>query len=183
MDTKTFFRYRLYFAGFITLAMWLLLAWDYFHGGIPAHHILNKHELPAISNGWGGFLIPLLTWYLLYRIQKRNQQEGNILDLAKLRKAFFMSLLSAIYALIIALAFTFDYNVVSEYMFNGLLVLALIFPLYRAEYYLGFVLGLTYFFGGVLPCGIGLVIVLISAAANFGLHPILVKIKNKLKSL
>ena len=180
MDPKLFFRYRLYFICLVTLAIWSLLAWDYFHGGIPAHHLLHDPELPSVSNTWGGLLLPVLTAYLLYRIQKRNQpkDEEQTIDLQNLRKVFFAFAISVIYALTIALAFTFGYDAVSEFMFPAMLILSLIFPLYRAEYYLGFVLGLAYFFGAVLPSGIGAVVVLISAATNFGLHPLLLKLKN-----
>jgi hypothetical protein len=181
MDSKLFFRYRLYFTGFITLAIWSLLAWDYYHGGIPAHHLLHDPTLPSVSNVWGGLLLPLLTAYLLYRIQKRNQPTGKeqIIDLQSLRKVFFAFVISFIYSLSIGLAFSLEYNAISEFLFPALLVLSLIFPLYRAEYYLGFVLGLTYFFGAVLPSGIGAFVVLISAIANFGVHPLLLKLKNR----
>ncbi|MBI1768346.1 MAG: hypothetical protein HYR67_08220 [Bacteroidetes bacterium] len=181
MDSKLFFQYRLYFTGLITLAIWSLLAWNYYHGGVPAHHLLADPKLPSVSNAWGSLLLPILTSYLLYRIQKRNQRtdERQTIDLLNLRKTFFALAISAFYAIIIALAFSFGYNSISDYMFQALLILALIFPLYRAEYYLGFVLGLTYFFGAALPSGIGAVIVMISAAANFGLHPLFLKLKNR----
>jgi hypothetical protein len=181
MDPKLLFRYRMYLTGLVSMAIWSLLGWNYYHGGVPAHHLLADPELPSISNAWGGLLMPILTTYLLYRIQRKNQRTegGQTIHVQSLRKAFFAFAISAIYATIIALAFSFGYNSVSDYMFQALLILALIFPLYRAEYYLGFVLGLTYFFGAVLPTGIGAVIVTISAAANFGVHPLLLKLKNR----
>jgi len=182
MDSKLFFRYRLYFTGIVTLVIWSLIAWDYYHGGIPAHHLLHDPALPSVSNAWGGLLLPVLTAYLLYRIQKRHQPTGEeqTIDLQNLKKAVTAFAISVFYALIIALAFSFGYNAVSEFMFPALLVLCLIFPLYRAEYYLGFVLGLTYFFGAVLPSGVGAVVVMISAVANFGLRPLLLKLKNSM---
>jgi hypothetical protein len=66
-----FFKTRLYFTGTITIFIWLLLTWNYFHGGVPSHHILKRKDFPEIANWWGGLLLPLLTWFLLYRIQKR----------------------------------------------------------------------------------------------------------------
>lgn len=181
MDPKLFFRYCLYATGTVTVAIWSLIAWDYYHGGIPAHHLLHDPELPSVSNAWGGLPLPVLTAYLLYRIQKRNQPTGEerTINLQNLRKVFFAFAVSVIYAIIIALAFSFGYNAVSEFMFPALLILSLIFPLYRAEYYLGFVLGLTYFFGVVLPSGVGAVVVMISAVSNLGLHPLLLKLKNR----
>lgn len=31
----------------------LHLGWEYTHGGVTAHHLLNNPELPAISYWWG----------------------------------------------------------------------------------------------------------------------------------
>src|SRR5260370_12990989 len=123
MDSKLFFRYRLYFTGLITLAIWSLLAWDYYHDGIPAHHLLHDPALPSVSNAWGGLLLPVLTAYLLYRIQKRNQPTGEerTVDPQNLRKVFFAFAVSATYAIIIGLAFSFGYDAVSEFMFPALL--------------------------------------------------------------
>jgi len=45
----------------------------------------------------------------------------------------------------------------------GLFILALFFPIYRAECFLGFVIGMTFTFGAVLPTGVGIIIALIGA--------------------
>ena len=176
MTTSIFSKYCLYFIVTISFAIWLLLAWGYFHGGIPAHHLFANPELPSVSNAWGALLIPLLTAYLSFRIQKRVIT-NNTIDEKELKKALLGFTVSVLYAISIALAFSFGQDKISDYLFRGLLVLALIFPLYKAHYYLGFVLGLTYFFGAVLPTLIGGVIVSISAIANFGLHPLIFKLK------
>ena len=44
-------------------------------------------------------------------------------------------------------------------MFKLLFVVAIFIPIFKSEYFLGFVLGLTYTFGGALPIIIGLVLV------------------------
>ena len=62
---------RILFTAIVTLLSWVHLAWDYFHGGIPTHYLLHRKDLPGISNWWGGIVIPLLTWFLLYRIKRR----------------------------------------------------------------------------------------------------------------
>src|SRR4051812_43369688 len=74
MNKKFFFKTRVYFTGIVTIAIWSLLAWNYYHEGVPSHHILHREDLPAISNWWGGLLLPLLTWFLLYRIQNRTMR-------------------------------------------------------------------------------------------------------------
>ena len=77
MNEKMFYKTRLYVTAIVTIAIWTLLAWNYYHGGVPSHHILAKKDLPSISNWWGGLLLPLLTWWLLYRIQKRVVDNKN----------------------------------------------------------------------------------------------------------
>jgi len=51
--------------------IWAHLGWDYFHGGVPTHHIRISENLPGISNWRGGIVLPLLPWFLLVRIQHR----------------------------------------------------------------------------------------------------------------
>ena len=40
------------------------LAWEHFHGGVVSHHLLNRADLPAISNAWGAVFLPALAWFL-----------------------------------------------------------------------------------------------------------------------
>jgi hypothetical protein len=49
------------------------LAWEYTHGGFQSHHILRRKDLPKLQNWWGGIMLPVLTWFLLNRIQKRPE--------------------------------------------------------------------------------------------------------------
>ena len=55
----------------ITLAELLVLAWEYTHGGVKSHHLLNRPDLPAISNWWGALLLPILSWFLISSILRR----------------------------------------------------------------------------------------------------------------
>ncbi len=48
----------------------------------------------------------------------------------------------------------------------GLFISALVFPVYRAEYVLGFVVGMTTTFGGVLPLIVAVVVTLFSFASR-----------------
>ena len=91
MSEKVFFKTSLYFTGIVTIAIWSLLAWNHYHGGVPSHHILHREDLPAISNWWGGLLLPLLTWFLLYRIQKRLMRDNvEKSKVSKPREIYFM---------------------------------------------------------------------------------------------
>ncbi|TVR76333.1 MAG: hypothetical protein EA409_13645 [Saprospirales bacterium] len=60
----------------IALFIFSILLWDHFHGGVQSHHILDQEELPAISNWWGGLLLPVLSWILLGRIEKRLSKKA-----------------------------------------------------------------------------------------------------------
>jgi hypothetical protein len=121
------------------------LGWEHTHGGVLAHHLLNRADLPAISNWWGLLLIPALTWYLVGRMQRRLSQGSAS------RQALLAGFLGALaYGTSLALAFTMGQEIVT-YLFLGLIVAALLAPAYRAEYVLGFVLGMTFTFGAVLP--------------------------------
>ena len=146
---------RLYLTGIVTIAIGSLLLWNHFHGGIPSHHILARKDLPEISNAWGGILLPLLTWFLLYRIQKRTEKN----DKTKILYAFLSALA---FGILLATSFTLGFQI-EQYMLMSVFPLALLLPIYRSEYLLGFVLGMTFTFGTVLPTLIGSILILISA--------------------
>lgn len=153
MNEKYFFRTGIYFTAMVTIAVWSLLVWNHYHGGVPSHHILARKDLPKISNWWGGLLLPLLTWFLLYRIQKRLLRDNiEKQNLSKLPVNIIYGFIGALlFGALLSGFFTFGYTDIPGYMLIGLLVLAFIFPIYRAECILGFVLSMTFTFGAVLP--------------------------------
>jgi hypothetical protein len=163
MSEKVFSRTRLYFTGFATLAIGALLTWNYFNGGVPSHHVLADESLPLISNWWGALLIPSLTWFLTYRIQKRVYQVRNGEKSKRLNHALIGFVTALIFAALLAAFFTFGFSDLPGYMLLGLLLAALFLPIYRAECLLGFVFGMTYTFGAVLPTGVGTILALIGA--------------------
>jgi len=151
---------RILFTAIVTLLSWVHLAWDYFHGGIPTHYLLHRKDLPGISNWWGGIVIPLLTWFLLYRI-KRRVYDKDINEASNTPNhviyGFFGALLFGI-----LLSFFFAIGTdVPGYLIIGLFIISFFIPIYRAEHLLGFVLGMAYTFGGILPIAIGSILVLI----------------------
>jgi hypothetical protein len=158
MTGKMFFYRSLYFTGIVTVGIWSLLIWNHYHGGVPSHHILHRKDLPEISNWWGGLLLPLLTLFLTYRIQKRlirnNDNESTPLKFPIKSAYGFLFALS--FGILLSVFFTLGYSNLSRYMIYGLFVLALFFPIYRAECLLGFVVGMTFTFGAVLPTAVGI---------------------------
>ncbi len=165
MTEKTFIKRRLYFTGMITICIWSLLLWNHFNGGVPSHHMLHQEDLPKISNWWGALLLPLLTLFLTFRIQIRLiRKNDNMSDLLEFPKTYIYSFIVALsFGILLSVFFTLGYSNISGFMMYGLLLLALVFPIYRAECLLGFVIGMTFTFGVVLPTIVGAIFALIGA--------------------
>lgn len=153
----------------------LHLGWEYTHGGVVAHHVLNNPELPAISNWWGALLIPILTWWLVGRIgrsvaaRRRGTERGGIAPWT----GFVAAL---VYGGALATAFSLGSPVV-DFLFFGMLALALVIRAWRAEFVLGFVLGMTFVFGAVLPTLIAGVI----AALSWVVHAVVGAVWRRLR--
>jgi hypothetical protein len=174
---------RLYLTGLVTLAELAHLTWEHFNGGVISHHILHRADMPAISNWWGVLLLPALTWFLTGRIQRRialrsgGKEAGSKLPVHVL--AGFVG--SLLFGILLSVAFTNHYESIALYLFQGMLLLALLLPIYRAECVLGFVLGMTFTFGAVLPTVVGSIIGALSAVIHLFLRPALVRLWNSLK--
>jgi hypothetical protein len=151
---KSILNIKFYITAFITIAIWGLLAWEYTHGGFQSHHILRRKDLPELQNWWGGILLPALTWFLLNRIEKRPASLQSQKVILGFSGAFVIA------ASIITLVH-FDIHDIPRYLLIGVLIIALFYPIYRAECLLGFVLGMTISFGAVLPMFIGGILAII----------------------
>ena len=181
MTEKTFFKQRLYFTGIVTVGIWSLLLWNYFHDGVLSHHIMQREDLPKISNWWGGFLLPLLTLFLTYRIQKRiiRKNDNKLNTLIFPVKYIYRFLIALLFGILLSVFFTHGFSELSGYMMYGIFVLAVFFPVYRAEYFLGFVIGMTYTIGAVLPTAVGIILALISAILYLYVRTIIIFIVRK----
>jgi hypothetical protein len=177
-------RLRLYFTALVFLAELAHLAWEHFHGGIRSHHVLNRENLPAISNAWGALWLPALTWSLIGRIQSRlalshSTTSTELRTSPKMLSGFSAALL---FGLSLAVAFTNGNEAIASYLFLGMFLLALLLPVYRAECVLGFVLAMTFTFGAVLPTLIACVISIISATVHLGIIPAVARAWTRLQS-
>lgn len=123
------------------------LIFEHVTGGVLNHHILADPDLPAISNWYGLLTLPLVGLATGYRLQRPNS-------------AFLGAL---VYGAVLAISFELGASMLTNIAFFGLIACALAFPIYRAEYVLGFMMGMTFTFGGVLP----LIIALIFATISF----------------
>jgi hypothetical protein len=130
---------------------WLCLA--YFHGGVPRHHILNQKELPAISNWWSGLLLPVLTWILLGKIKTRveNQTITDGQNKSKIEGVSGRFAFGLAFGIILSVSFMNNYKPFLDNVLYLFLILSFIIPIFFSEFILGFVLGMTYTFGAILP--------------------------------
>jgi hypothetical protein len=175
---------RVWLTAAVTLAESAHLAWEHFNGGVVSHHILNRADLPAISNAWGLLLLPVLTWFFsglaLKRVSASSAGKEAVPRLmASVIAGFAGALLLGV---LLSVCFTQGYERAASSLFLGMFVLALLLRVYRAECLLGFVLGMTFTFGAVLPTIIGSIIAMISAAVHLGVRPVLVRVLGGSKS-
>ena len=176
-------RWRPYFIALVLLAELAHLVWEYFNGGVRGHHVLNRADLPEISNVWGLLLLPALAWFLTGRIQRRIAlQTKASADPSKLPMGVLAGFAGALlFGVALSAAFTYDYENVASILFRGMFLLALLLPVYRAECVLGFVLGMTFTFGAMLPTAIGSVFAALSALAHLLIRPALVRLWRRLR--
>lgn len=183
MSARQLPRMRIALTVLATLAELANLGWEHFNGGVVSHHILDRSDLPAISNGWGALLVPVLTWFLIGRIQKRTALRPDAGHAAsRLPLAVVFGFVAALlFGILIAICFTHGHETILSYLFPGMLVLALLLPGYRAECVLGFVLGMTFTFGAVLPTAIASIIAIASAIAQLCIYPLVMRLWTRLK--
>jgi hypothetical protein len=181
MNGKIFFRYRLCLTGLVTIAIWSLLIWNFYHGGVPSHHLLAQENLPSFSNWWGGLSLPLLAWLLSYRVQKRDSGKDKDSKQANIPSHVVYGFVGALlFGTVLSIFFTLGNEEIPFYMMMGLLALALFFPIYRAECFLGFVISMTFTFGGVLPIIIGAILILFGAVLYLLIRPGVITVSTKL---
>lgn len=184
MKKNYFLKTQILITSIVSIAIWGLLAWNHLHGGVPSHHILAREDLPEVSNWWGGIILPVLTWLVLYRIQKREKlserKNQSFLNIpTKVLLGFLGALLLSIS---LSVFFTLGNDGMSGYLLMSVLLISLFFPVYRAECLLGFVIGMTYTFGAILPTGIGSILAAIGFLIYNLLRPGLLFVFNFLKS-
>ncbi len=175
MNEQAFNKAQWYVSGLAAFFIWTILAWTHYHGGVPSHHLLQRKDLPAISNWWGGILLPLLAWITMYRISKRLKNKGSGGEAMKrlIRNIAFGFSGSLLFGIVLSVCFTLGYNDFTGYMVDSLLLLFFLLPIFRSEYLLGFVIGMTITFGAVLPTAFALLVAGISAIVYNYIRPFL----------
>ena len=133
------------------------ILWDHFNGGIPTHYLLHDKNLPGIPNWLGALVLPFFTWLLLYRVSKRVNSDDSKENLKLITLRFVAALIVSI---AVAFCFTFSIDII-DYIMLAIFALAFVFPLYKSEFLLGWVLGSAFTFGAAIPMGFGSLLALI----------------------
>ena len=183
MHKASFFKVRLFLTALVSLAIWALLSYQHYHGGVPRHHLLADENLPSFSNWWGALLLPALTWILHYRIEKRSftpDAATHPAPATSLQHVLYGFVGSLAFGGLLSIFFMLGNTEVPGYMLLVVFALALFLPVYRAQCLLGFVLGMSFTFGAVLPTFIGLILTLITLALYLLIRPAFLFIVSKL---
>lgn len=156
---------RLIITFVVAILIFGLLIWNYFHGGVPSHHILDKKNLPAISNWWSGIFLPILTWILLTGIKTRIQKQPYPHEQYKslMTNTLVRFAIGLIFGIILSVSFIYNFKPFMGNVLYLLLIISFFVPIFFSEFILGFVLGMTYIFGAILPTAF----ILIMAAGGF----------------
>lgn len=182
VSTRPHLRLRAGITALVLVAELAHLAWEHLNGGIVSHNLLDRADLPAISNAWGIVLLPALAWFASGRIEKRVARhfrgEGAASRPSSVITGFVGSLSLGI---LLSVAFSNSYETMASSLFLGMFAIAVLLRVYRAEYLLGFVLGMTFVFGAVLPTLIGSVIAAVSAVVHLGIRPLLMRLWNRFR--
>jgi len=145
------------------------LGWEHLQGGILTHHLLRSADLPGLYNGWGLLLLPALAAWAGWRIQKRMAASMPPVTVVA------GGLLALLSGLALSGAFVAGQQDLAAGVLMGLLLLALLLPAYRAECWLGFVLGMAFTFGAVIPTVLGGLVAGLSALIHLLLKPAVVQ--------
>lgn len=148
---------RILITAVVTVLVWSHVAWDYAHEGIPVHYILHSKDMPGIPNWWGAIVLPFFTYFLLFRIAKRLKKPKNIESLKLIGLRFLGGIL---FAVSISVSFMNGIEI-TDYIMGLIFILAFFFPIYKSEYFLGWVLGSAFSFGAMIPIGFGSILALL----------------------
>ena len=155
-----------YGLGLALLATATHLGWELAHGGVKSHHLLARQDLPAVSNWWGLMILPLLGLLASRAVTSRVQaNQGTV---AHAVAALVGSLLVGA---AMSATFAAGYDSVTSGIFVAAVAVGLVLPIYRVEYVFGFVLGMTFVFGSVIPMIAVFIAAGSSAAAQFLVRP------------
>lgn len=139
------------------------VGYEYFNGGVKTHHFVARGDLPGFSNWLGLVVLPLLG--LVFATRARSVHGGHASG--RLPRTVVVGMVGALaYGAALAASFHFGLEQASVVLFFGLVFCSLVLPIYRIEYILGFVVGMTITFGSVIPLCIAIGLAALSFAVR-----------------
>lgn len=180
MQPQKFKKLKAFIVGIVTALIFTFLLWEHFHGGVTSHHLLHSEDLPAISNWWSGLLLPILTWFLLSRVEQRLVQNDLVPQQpnSAISNVIWIFMAGLVLGIVLAASFSYAFKPFLDNVLYILIVLSFFIPLYYAEFILGFILGMTYTFGAILPAVFILVIALIGWVTYRYIRPLILRLGN-----
>ena len=182
MQRQNLLKIKALIVGVVTFLIFNFLFWEHFHGGVTSHHLLHQQDLPSISNWWSGILLPILTWFLLSRIEKRIDRK--ISQTQQTNKAvstvFWLFITGLAFGILLSTSFTNEYKPFLDNVLYIIIILSLIIPVYYSEFILGFILGMTYTFGAIIPTVFILIVAVIGLVAYKFIRPTILSLTTKL---
>lgn len=182
MQKQNLTKIKSFIVGVVTFLIFGFLFWEHFHGGVTSHHLLHQQDLPSISNWWSGILLPILTWFLLSRIEKRLDRKNS--QTQQTNKAvstvFWLFITGLVFGILLSTSFTNEYKPFLDNVLYLIIILSFIIPVYYSEFILGFILGMTYTFGAIIPTVFILIVAVIGLVAYRFIRPILLRLTTRL---
>ena len=151
---------------FIIVSIFIII--EHFNDGVITHYLLSRKELPGFSNWWGLLSVPILAWIVATLLKHRKNKglksgqkpdENN----KEILKRFVLAL---VFGIILSLLWELNLENILMYLILLPFLIAFFKPIHLPEILLGFVLGMIYTFGGILPIIFGLVLLLICFLIN-----------------
>ncbi|HWV47209.1 MAG TPA: hypothetical protein VN039_14500 [Nitrospira sp.] len=151
-----------------------LLAYEHFNGGVQSNYLLDRPDLPLISNWYGLIVLPLLGWLLGVRLRNHPTLSTRLW----LPKDIWAGLVcSLLYGAALATSCELAPFTITSALLLGMLLLAVALPIYRVECIFGFVVGMTFTFGAVLPALVAVVFAAVSVVARFAFRAVMSAIR------
>ncbi|HTO14625.1 MAG TPA: hypothetical protein VLZ83_02595 [Edaphocola sp.] len=146
----------------------IFILWEYFNGGVVSHNLLARKDLPAISNWWGLLTVPLLFWIAISLVNRRrgNEIKSELKSEEYETKVLKRFLAAFAFGIIISLLWEFNFGNFLQYFILFPILIAFFTPVHLPECLMGFVLGMLFTFGGVLPILIGVILLIICFLMN-----------------
>jgi hypothetical protein len=144
----------------VFIVTFLFILWEHFNGGVVTHHLLARDDLPGLSNWWGLVTVPLLYLISISLINRRSDKLVNSKTKSEeFENKIFKRFLAGLgFGLLLSILWEFQFESILQYLILIPILVAFFRPVHLPEYLMGFVLGMLFTFGGILPIMFGVIL-------------------------